>query len=72
MAVKMVLLRLEYNQTQLLYTEYIDAFTSNDNGCGFFGRVAHVIAGHTAVDTGVLGGDGRQGESAVLHQTLLG
>lgn len=52
-------------------TEHIHAFTSNDDGCGFFGRVAHVIAGHAAVDAGVLRGDGGQGESAVLHQTLL-
>lgn len=46
-------------------------FTSNNDGSGLLGRVAHVVAGDAAVDAGILGGDGRQREGAVLHHTLL-
>lgn len=33
--------------------------TSDDDGGGLFGGVAHVVVGHTAVDTRLLRGDGR-------------
>lgn len=46
--------------------------TSDDDVGGLLGRVAHVVAGHTAVDAGLVGGDGGQGEGAPVQDALLG
>lgn len=43
------------------------SLTSHDDGGGLLGRVAHVVAGHAAVDAGLAGRDGGQGERAALH-----
>lgn len=45
--------------------------TSHDDGGGLLGRVAHVVAGHAAVDAGLAGRDGRQGERAALDDAPL-
>lgn len=45
--------------------------TSYNDGGGLLGWVAHIVAGHTAVDAGLAGCDGRQRERATLNNTSL-
>lgn len=45
--------------------------TSHNDGGGLLGRVAHVVAGHAAVDASLAGRDGRQGERAALDDAPL-
>ena len=46
--------------------------TSSDDCGRLLGWIAYVVAGDATVDAGVLGGDGRQCEGAILYHTLLG
>lgn len=47
------------------------SLTSYNNGSRLLGWVSHVVAGHTAVHSRLIGGNSRQCERATLHNASL-